>query len=107
TQPFRAGHDAQPLAAVKVLGVARLVPAREDTHMNVDELNTHIAKELDSLNSEFGQMVPPAVINKLCEDQCERLRREATIYDFIPLLVYRHTREQLLAGTRDELHRSA
>jgi len=75
--------------------------------MNVDELSTHIARERDSLATEFGAKVSPDVISKLCDDHLRTLRSQATIYDYIPLLVYRHTREQLLAGTRDELHRSA
>jgi hypothetical protein len=37
----------------------------------------------------------------------ERLRGQATIFDFIPLLVYRSTKDELLLANPERLHDAA
>jgi len=41
------------------------------------------------------------------EASFEALRADARIPDFIPVLVYRYTREELLRSRRDDLSRAA
>ena len=46
-------------------------------------------------------------MTRIGTDRFRKLLANATINDFIPLLVYRQTREELIACTADELHESA
>jgi hypothetical protein len=75
--------------------------------MEAHELDEHIERELDALYGEFADSVPESQIERTCEAHLEALRRTATIYDYIPLLVYRLTREQLRGSKHGELHHSA
>jgi len=75
--------------------------------MEAHELEEHVERRLDALYREFADVVPETEIGRLSEANLSALRSTATIYDYIPLLVYRFTREQLLRSAPDELHRSA
>jgi len=80
---------------------------RKERAMTSQELDTHVEKELESLRIAFAGIVPGEQVTQIGRDCFETLRATATIYDFIPLLVYRRTREELLTCGPDQLHQSA
>jgi hypothetical protein len=75
--------------------------------MNTQQLDAHIERDLEALRCEFAGRVPADHVTQIGNDQFEKLSRDATINDFIPLLVYRQTREELLSCEHDDLHRAA
>jgi len=75
--------------------------------MDAHELNEHVERKLEILCREFADTVPEGQIERTCVAHLEALRSSATIYDYIPLLVYRLTREELRESRPGELHRSA
>jgi hypothetical protein len=56
-----------------------------------------IAAGLQTLEREFADRVDATVIARIGDDELERVLEEARIPDFVPMLVYRFTRERLLA----------
>jgi hypothetical protein len=61
-----------------------------------EELERQTKGRLDALRSELGDRVAPEQVAVVGRRHFERLSRHATVTDFIPLLVYRFTREELL-----------
>ena len=71
-----------------------------------ETLARQVDKQLESLRREFEEL-PPGRVTELGEAKFERLRANARITEFIPVLVYRYTREELRSIKRDELHSAA
>jgi len=65
--------------------------------MNEEELHIHLERGLAHLQREFADTVPAEHVTLIGKDRFEKLIENAKIWDFIPLLVYRQTREALLA----------
>ena len=66
--------------------------------MNEEELQIHLERGLENLRREFADRVPAEHVTRIGRDRFERLIENAKIIDFIPLLVYRQTREALLVA---------
>jgi hypothetical protein len=77
------------------------LPARTDSN----QLERQIAGRLDALQRELGPDVPADLVAALGRYHADRLLAEATITDFIPQLVYRATKDDLLR--RDTLEQAA
>ena len=75
--------------------------------MRTEELNHRVERQLEYLCLEFGGEVPASQVTALGQAHFERLRAEAHINDFLPVLVHRFTREELLRITTADLHRAA
>jgi hypothetical protein len=75
--------------------------------MNDEELQIHLERGLAHLQREFDGRVPAEHVTRIGRDRFERLIENAKILDFIPLLVYRQTREALLVFEPDEAERPA
>jgi hypothetical protein len=68
------------------------------TAVTVRELEKQTARRLEALCSEFGDRVERAELERCGRRHFERLVPSATVLDFIPLLVYRATKEDLRSG---------
>jgi hypothetical protein len=77
------------------------------TKLPPKELERQTVGRLDVLREELSTTVPPEHVNAVGRRHFERLSRHATVTDFIPLLVYRFTREELLYGEPEQLHDAA
>jgi hypothetical protein len=66
--------------------------------VNEEELQIHLERGLENLRREFADRVPAERVTRIGRDRFERLIQNAKIVDFIPLLVYRQTREALLVA---------
>ena len=75
--------------------------------MNEHELQVHLERGLESLRREFAGKVPPHRVNEIGRERFEALSQHARINDFIPLLVFRETREELRLRESGELQRVA
>jgi len=75
--------------------------------MTTEELEREIARQLDSLREELADSPLAQLVGDVGREHFVMLSRNATIPDFLPLLVYRFTREELIHGTRARLHVSA
>jgi len=75
------------------------MPARHPS-----DLEHQIAHRLDALQRELGAAVPHDHLLAVGSYHTQRLLAHATITDFIPLLVYRFTKEELLSA--DGVHRA-
>jgi hypothetical protein len=64
--------------------------------LTAEELERQTTGRLDALRHELGDSVAPERVAVVGRRHFERLTRHATVTDFIPLLVYRFTREELL-----------
>ena len=58
--------------------------------MNEEVLSRQVEKQLDSLRREFPE-IPTEEVTALAEAQFGRLRADARIPEFIPVLAYRYT----------------
>jgi len=76
----------------------------EGAAMNNVELEHHVEMRLDALRNEFAGQADTESITAVGLRHFEHLRRDATINDFIPQLVHRFAREELLSARSDELH---
>ena len=74
--------------------------------MNAAVLNHQVERQLESLRCEFAD-VSASQVTAIGEAYLGELCADARINDFIPVLVYRHTREQLLRCSPGDLSRSA
>jgi hypothetical protein len=74
--------------------------------MKEEILSRQIEQQLESLRREFAE-IPSNQVTALGEAQFDRLRAGARITDFIPVLVHRYAREELLCIRRDELRSAA
>ena len=61
--------------------------------MNARELEPQLDKVFSDLVRDLGEVSPADQVTTIGHDHYERLRRDATVNDFIPLLLYRFTRE--------------
>jgi hypothetical protein len=75
--------------------------------MDDRELNRHIEREIRLLQREFGGSIPDDEVARRCWAKLEQLRTTARLDEFLPLLVYRETREILIEARDAELHQSA
>jgi hypothetical protein len=57
--------------------------------------------------SDLDAIVPAERVTAVGRAHYESLSRDAAVNDFIPLLVYRFAKEELIAGRRDDLHEAA
>jgi hypothetical protein len=71
--------------------------------MTPQELERQLDRVLDALVRDLGDSVAADDVTTIGRVHCERLRRDATVNDFIPLLVYRLAREELVQSRRHEL----
>jgi hypothetical protein len=79
----------------------------EGDTVNARELERQLDKVFSDLVRDLGDNAAADQVTTIGHDHYERLRRDATVNDFIPLLVYRFTREELVRSRRDELHDAA
>jgi hypothetical protein len=75
--------------------------------MTPDELEHQMERLFRELHDDLGGSVGAGRVAAVSRAHYELLRRDAVINDFIPLLVYRFTKEELVASRRDELHHVA
>jgi len=75
--------------------------------MNEATLNRQVDQLLESLRREFADELPATQVTAVGEAVFDELRRDARISDFIPVLVYRYARDELLRCRREELNRAA
>jgi len=71
------------------------------------KLAHHTSALLDSLHREFGAEIDHHYIDELGQSHFQRLMNGARILDYIPVLVYSATRNELLAIHEERLHRAA
>ena len=72
-----------------------------------EELERQTAARLNALKRELGDGVTAAHVDAVGRRHFERLRRTATVTDFVPLFVYRFVREELVYADSDSLHDAA
>ncbi|MGZ4360915.1 MAG: three-helix bundle dimerization domain-containing protein [Gaiellaceae bacterium] len=75
--------------------------------MKTPELELQVDKVFRALREDFGDAVGAQRAHAVGVSHYESLRHHATIYDFIPLLVYRYAKEELVQVKREELHNAA
>ena len=75
--------------------------------MTREELDTQVERGLEALQREFAGKVPAATVAQVGTDRYGELVANATVLDFIPLLVFRQTRAALLPIEHHELHHAA
>jgi hypothetical protein len=75
--------------------------------MTPQELEEQTARRLDALRRELAGRVEAERVAEVGRGHFERLSLHASIPDFIPLLVYRYAKEELLYSTEDQLHHAA
>ena len=71
------------------------------------ELERQTAARLNALKRELGDSVAAEQVETVGRRHFERLRRTATVTDFVPLFVYRFVREELVYADSDSLHDAA
>ena len=74
--------------------------------MTSKELETQMGTVLDALRREFAA-VPAERVAAVGRYHFERLRRDASVPDFVPLLAHRLAKEDLLSGTTHRLGEAA
>jgi arsenate reductase (thioredoxin) len=68
---------------------------------SLDPATQHqIDRMVNDLGLEFDEQFARAKIEKVMNDSLERVLETATVFDFVPLMAYRFTRERLSAITR-------
>ena len=75
--------------------------------MDQATLDRQVGQALDGLRQEFADEHDASEVSAIGEACYETLRACARIPDFIPVLVYRYTREELIHSEREDLHRAA
>jgi hypothetical protein len=78
----------------------------EDRRAQDEKLRRQIDHELQILRAEFAEISPERV-TALAEAEFGRLRAGARIMEFIPVLVHRYAREDLLRVREAELRSAA
>jgi hypothetical protein len=74
--------------------------------MNQATLDRQVGQALEGLRRAFADRHEASEVSAIGEACYETLRARARIPDFIPVLVYRYTREELIQAEREELHRA-
>ena len=68
---------------------------------SLDPATQHqIQRMVDDLCSEFAGQFPRSHVEEVMNDSCERIVATAKVFDFVPLMAYRFTRERLNAIRR-------
>ncbi len=75
--------------------------------MNEAMLNRHVEQQLENLRREFADQVPASRVSAIGRAHFDHLCADARITDFIPVLVYRYSREDLVRAGREELESAA
>jgi hypothetical protein len=75
--------------------------------MTSEQLDVQMDHIFERLVVDLGGDVSAEHVLAVGASHFERLQRDAAINDFIPLLVYRFTREELVAAGRGDLHVAA
>jgi hypothetical protein len=75
--------------------------------MDAAMLDRQVDRQLDALGREFADIASATRVSAIGRGYADRLNEEATINDFIPVLVYRFTRAELVRVREEELHRAA
>ena len=75
--------------------------------MTAEELERLTHSRLEALHRELGDQVARTEVTAVGARHFERLRRHATILDYIPLLVYRSTKDELLLGPAERVDQAA
>jgi hypothetical protein len=75
--------------------------------MTSEQLDVQMDHMFGRLVADLGGDVSTEHVLAVGTRHFERLQRDAAVNDFIPLLVYRLTREQLVAAGRPDLHVAA
>ena len=75
--------------------------------MTSHDLELQMDRLLDDLQHDLEETVPAERVDAVARAHYESLSVGAAINDFIPLLVYRFAREELVRGSRDGLHDAA
>ena len=70
-------------------------------------LDEQVGHVLEGLRREFADEHDASEVSAIGEARYAALRARARIPDFIPVLVYRYTREELIQVEREDLHRAA
>jgi hypothetical protein len=71
------------------------------------ELERQTVRRLDALSEELHGRVDFGTVACVGQFHFDRLVRHATVTDYIPLLVYRCTKEDVLNGVRPRLESAA
>ena len=80
---------------------------KADQDSSRPNLEAHTAALLDALRRELGPDGSADRIKAVGRHHYERLLADATITDYIPLLVYRFTREDLLGAKPEQMQAAA
>jgi hypothetical protein len=75
--------------------------------MSQNDLRHHTSMLLGTLHNQFGGRFDPKFVDAVGRSHFERLYRDATVLDYIPVLVYRSTRDDLRSIRDAELVQSA
>ena len=75
--------------------------------MDEATLNRQVEQSLERLQREFADDLPASRVTAVGQALFDELRRDARISDFIPILVYRYARDELIRCRRAELNRAA
>jgi hypothetical protein len=75
--------------------------------MTSDELERQMDKVYRDLVRDLAGSAGADRVNAVSHSYYDRLRRDAVVNDFIPLLVYRLTKEELVRVKGDELPHAA
>jgi hypothetical protein len=81
-------------------------PGEDGAGAKEANLRRQMDRELDTLRHEFADLSADRV-TALGEAQFDRLRAGARITEFIPVLVHRYAREELIRIRNDELRSAA
>jgi hypothetical protein len=71
-----------------------------------ERLERQVERLRQALVREFEGEIPASEVIPIVEAHLARLREQARIQDYIPVLVYRYAREELRIR-KDELHHAA
>jgi hypothetical protein len=72
-----------------------------DHHLRSEVLEKQIAHRIAALHRELGPHVAADQLARVSRHHTERLLATATVTDFVPQLVYRATKEDILWGGHD------
>jgi hypothetical protein len=75
--------------------------------MTPEQLDLQMSHIYKRLVEDLGQDVPAEQVLAVGTSHYDRLQRDAAVNEFIPLLVYRFAREELVAARPAELHIAA
>lgn len=75
--------------------------------MTIETLERHMEAVYRNLYRDLGETVPAEQVRTVARAHYESVSREARINDFVPLLVYRFAKAELVTSRRDELHNAA